>query len=69
MVVFLCARLEDNGHNTVSTADVNRALQLILSQYKIYNSACSPFPEPAACIQKPLDGECLRDTIAGILKR
>lgn len=110
MVVFLCAWLEDNGYQTISAIDGDRALQLILeqppdlllmdlnmpnhsgfelyremqdreelrkipvifvtglTQYKIYNSACSPLPEPAACIQKPIDMECLRDTIAGILK-
>ncbi len=40
-----------------------------LSQYKIYNSDCSPLPEPAACMQKPLDMECLRDTIMHLLSK
>jgi CheY-like chemotaxis protein len=40
-----------------------------LSQYKIFNSTCAPLPEPAACIQKPIDVESLRDAIARILKR
>ena len=39
-----------------------------LSRYKIYSSALSPLPEPAACIQKPIDTEALRDAIARILK-
>jgi CheY-like chemotaxis protein len=39
-----------------------------LSEYKIFNSTCSPLPEPAACIQKPIDMESLQDAIARILK-
>ena len=40
-----------------------------LSQYKIFNSTCSLLPEPAACIQKPIDLECLQDALGRILKR
>jgi len=39
-----------------------------LTQYQIFNSTCSPLPEPAACIQKPIDMECLQQTIARILR-
>jgi CheY-like chemotaxis protein len=38
-----------------------------LTQYQIFNSTCSPLPEPAACIQKPVDLECLHQTIARVL--
>jgi CheY-like chemotaxis protein len=38
-----------------------------LSQYQIFNSTCIPLPEPVACIQKPIDMECLRETIARVL--
>ncbi len=38
-----------------------------LTQYQIFNSSCSALPEPAACIQKPIDMECLKRTIAHIL--
>ena len=39
-----------------------------LTQYQIFNSTCSPLPEPAACIQKPIDMECLQQTIERILR-
>jgi CheY-like chemotaxis protein len=39
-----------------------------LTQYQIFNESCSPLPEPAACIQKPIDTECLRQTITRILE-
>jgi CheY-like chemotaxis protein len=39
-----------------------------LTQYQIFNSLCSPLPEPAACIQKPIDMECLQQTIERVLK-
>ncbi len=39
-----------------------------LAQYQIFNSECSPLPQPAACIQKPIDMECLQQTIARVLK-
>jgi CheY-like chemotaxis protein len=39
-----------------------------LTQYQIFNSACAPLPEPAACIPKPIDMECLQQTIERVLK-
>jgi CheY-like chemotaxis protein len=38
-----------------------------LAQYQIFNSTCIPLPAPAACIQKPIDMEYLRQTIARVL--
>ncbi len=38
-----------------------------LAQYQIFDSTCIPLPEPAACIQKPIDLESLRQTIARVL--
>jgi len=38
-----------------------------LAQYQIFNTTCSPLPEPAACIEKPIDLEYLQHTIARIL--
>jgi CheY-like chemotaxis protein len=39
-----------------------------LVQYQIFNSTCAPLPEPAACIQKPIDMECLQQTIVRVLR-
>ena len=38
-----------------------------LGQYQIFNSTCSPLPEPAACIQKPIDMEILQNAVARVL--
>ncbi len=38
-----------------------------LSEYRIFNAMCSPLPEPAACIRKPINMESLQDAITRIL--
>jgi CheY-like chemotaxis protein len=38
-----------------------------LAQYQIFDSRCTPLREPAACIQKPIDMDCLKQTIARVL--
>jgi CheY-like chemotaxis protein len=39
-----------------------------LSQYQIFDSECSPLPGPSACIQKPIDMQCLQAAIERALK-
>jgi twitching motility two-component system response regulator PilH len=38
-----------------------------LTQYHMFDSDCSPLPEPVACLQKPIDMECLHQAIARAL--